>query len=158
MHPSWELWKAEASETISILKERHPDLVIHRIIEAVSDPSTAQLMTLRIEGKLCERLAPGRGAIYLPLKRIGEALDEARRARRPEANAARPTEGAGAEVAPKAAVEAEVELDGGTRDSAEVGAGGATTSGAAGGKEGGEEGGEEGAEEGAEEGGTQYIE
>ena len=103
MHPSWELWKAEAAETINILKERYPDLVVHRVIEAVSDPSTGRLMTLRVEGKVCERLAPGRGAIYLPLKRIGVAIDEARRARRPEQTVYGTLEGSGVEAAPPAA-------------------------------------------------------
>ncbi|KAL3892899.1 MAG: hypothetical protein SGPRY_014674, partial [Prymnesium sp.] len=50
MNPTWRLWGDQVCEVESILKERHPDLVVQRVIAAVADPNLAQDMALRVEG------------------------------------------------------------------------------------------------------------
>lgn len=86
MHPSWKQWSFQAAEAMHVLKERFPDVVVHRVIKCVSDPSATPVMQLRVEGKLCMRLSPGRGAVYLPMEQIGVAIQEARCQQRPGPN------------------------------------------------------------------------
>eukprot|EP00966_Prymnesium_polylepis_P014578 336552-Prymnesium_polylepis.1 len=68
MHPTWKQWATQAAEVMNILKERHPDITLSRVIEAVSDAASPPLMQLRVEGRVCARLSPGRGAVYLPMQ------------------------------------------------------------------------------------------
>ena len=83
MHPTWKQWGMQAAEVMNILKERHPDITLSRVIEAVSDAASPPLMQLRVEGRLCARLSPGRGAVYLPMQQVSRCIEEARRERRP---------------------------------------------------------------------------
>ncbi|KAL1521777.1 hypothetical protein AB1Y20_021430 [Prymnesium parvum] len=86
MHPSWRFWAEQAAEVLAILKERHPDLVVQKVIVATMDSSQIPDMALRVEGKLCARLSSGRGAVYLPMQLIGIAVEEGRRTQRPAEN------------------------------------------------------------------------
>jgi len=91
MHPSWKQWAVQIAASLEIIKQRHPDVVVHRVIQAVDD-GAPQLVQLRA-GEVRDDsdvedvvdLSAGRGGVYLPFSRISHVIqrEQQRRSRSP---------------------------------------------------------------------------